>query len=182
MRSPEWLLSRWPGAGVQGGYLQSPPRAVIAHLIFTVFTQGIGKYLPYKVYGWWWPQVDMTLRGVLSPAGSLPVIYPDRQVIVCGKRNEERANTVTVVWRHCVRIGKALWRQTTLGFKCLRIVLAHTSSLVFTGLSQFLQSLQLKSQPLIGLQVGGNWGLVCLVSAKSKIQESIIVLVVEAMT
>ena len=78
MESPEWLLSRWPGIGVGGGYLSEPPRAVVGHLIYTTTTQGIGKYLPFKVYGWWWHQVDMALRGVGGQNGVLPLLFPDR--------------------------------------------------------------------------------------------------------
>ena len=66
MAAPTWLFSRWPDEGQRGGYMVKPPRAVIAHIINAHNTQGLGKYIPYKLYGWWWLQVDMALRGVLS--------------------------------------------------------------------------------------------------------------------
>ena len=53
MAAPRWLFNGWTAGGQQGGYVTSPPQAVLVHFIF-LFTRD-SKLLGYKLYGWWWP-------------------------------------------------------------------------------------------------------------------------------
>lgn len=74
MAAPNWLFNGWTHGGMQGGYVVHPPRAIIAHFIW-LFTSK-DKILPYKLYGWWWSQVDHVLLGWVETHGPIPMSYP----------------------------------------------------------------------------------------------------------